>query len=265
MVMKKSIFGIVAALCAAFGVAQAQVSNPLGGGSIESENAANIAKMKAAGYIFYQPETMMAKLRAAGFNVIDMNRQPNGDLIYTTVVQNQIFVWAFLECAGSDCFIFRPIYVMPLSLMGAYVSADQVNALNVNVPVGFYLASEKGDVALRNSLLAIPECATACQEQHVMQFISSAEFANETISELIGRQRTASAPTEQKSSVAYRQLVGALGQSENKAGDRVTAHTQSTDFQTDFPDGVYNFNLVGLVYDDVDTLIIEPVWSDLLK
>lgn len=179
-------FSFVTALAASFFIfcvsaSAFQVSNSL---QPVPPPTIDFAELETKGYIFYKPEDVKKILSEAGFTVMADKPTASGDgVIVTTVVGQQLFLFAFFDCFEGGCFVMRPVHIIATANNGLRATGAFVNELNANFPLGNLLATPQGDVVVRNTLVAAPECGLACLDANLGAFISAAGYAHKLLKE----------------------------------------------------------------------------------
>ena len=175
-----SVFGIMGS-ASAF-----QVTNSLEPAP-ETETGVDHEALLANGYNFIKKDEIVNLVTDAGLTVLGEQASPKDNgLIVTTVVNNQLFLFAFFDCSEHGCFIMRPVHVIPTSNVGLRVTPGQVNELNVEFPFGNLMATPDGDVVLRTTFLAVPECAIQCLDAYLGSFFNATVYAHKLLRDQVG-------------------------------------------------------------------------------
>ncbi len=189
--MLKNFLCIVAACATIIGAAGAQVSNSL---DQSTAPAVDYQALQAQGFILFNPEAVKAKLVDAGFVMQSDQRSTDGTArVFAATVYQQTFVFGFSDCAPEGCLFMRAVHPIPTAAAGINITSVIANDLNGTTPLGHYVAEKGGNVSLRYSMPAVPECAEQCIDSHIVFFMRGTQIAHQILKQL-GNQKVAKAP-----------------------------------------------------------------------
>ncbi|WP_306252602.1 hypothetical protein [Parvularcula sp. IMCC14364] len=196
----------------------------------QGDQALSYSDLQAQGYILFQPSDVKQKLLNSGFLLQSEQATPDGVAkIYSMTAGQQVFLFGFSDCQSEGCLFMRAIHPIPTAAAGLNISTGMVNDLNGTTPLGHYVVEQGGNVSLRYYVPAVPECAEACLDSHLLLFMNGTKAAHETL-QRVGRQRVAGADAEliEKADIF---AAGARGQGEAFDAKIVSALTvQETPF-----------------------------------
>ncbi|MCI5044873.1 MAG: hypothetical protein MRY72_09260 [Aquisalinus sp.] len=193
--MLKSLPSLIASFVVFVSAAHAQSST----GSA-AEDTLSYSDLKEQGYILFQPQDVKTKLLNAGFQLQSEQATPDGVArIYSMTAGQQVFLFGFSDCQVEGCLFMRAIHPIPTAAAGLSISTGVVNDLNGTTPLGHYVLEQGGNVSLRYYVPAVPECAEACLDSHLLLFMNGTKAAHEAL-QRVGRQRVASADSDDMNS-----------------------------------------------------------------